>query len=63
MGNRKNIKQKKNKRGRKILSTLEEVYNRAWFLEKKGELRKCKSSVRRFRSKDRSGNKKTREAR
>ena len=29
MGNRKNIKQKKNKRGRKILSTLEEVYNRA----------------------------------
>ena len=48
MGSRKNTKQKENKGDRKIFSTIEEIYSRARLLSKKGEVRKCERSVRRF---------------
>ena len=40
MGGRKNIKQKKNKRSKKVLGMMEKIYSGAWLLGEERRLRK-----------------------
>ena len=49
----------KNKRGREVLSMLEGVYSRTWYLGKKGGLKKYKKGVRRIQRKNGGRSKKT----
>ena len=41
MGGGKNTKQKKNKRSRKVLGVMEEVYSRKQYMGKEGRSEKC----------------------
>jgi len=38
------ILNKKNKRSNKVFSIMEEIYNRAWYIEEEEKSRKCKES-------------------
>ena len=44
MGSRKNLKQKKNKRSRKVFSIMKEVYSKTEHMGKRGRFRKYKGS-------------------
>ena len=63
MGGRKDIKQKKNKRSRKILGLMEKIYSGKWYMGEGRGFEKCKEVSRWVRRKIRGRSKKTEEDR